>query len=85
MVVVHAPLAVVAERFSGPGWVLEELDGRGCLLRTGGDSLERPALTAGQLGLDLTVGEPPEPPEPIDHARTLAARLQASTEPPLRQ
>ncbi len=82
VVVVHAPLAVVAERFSGPDWVLEEVDGRSCLLRTGGDSLEWLALTVGQLGLDFTVREPPEL---VDHIRTLAARLQASTEPPLRQ
>ncbi|MEU3164476.1 hypothetical protein [Streptosporangium sp. NPDC006930] len=51
-------------------------------LRTGGDSLEWLALTIGQLGLDFTVREPPEL---IDHIRTLTARLQASTEPPLRQ
>ncbi|MGC5010571.1 helix-turn-helix transcriptional regulator [Streptosporangium sp. DT93] len=79
VVVVHAPRAVVAERFSGPGWTLEELDDRSCLLRTGDDSLEWLALSVGLLGLDFTVREPPEL---IDHIRTLAARLRAATEPP---
>ncbi|MDP9867165.1 MULTISPECIES: helix-turn-helix transcriptional regulator [Streptosporangium] len=82
VVTVHAPLAVVAERFSGPGWVLEDLDGRSCLLRTGGDSLEWLAFSVGLLGLDFTVHEPPEL---VDHIRLLVTRLQASTEPPLRQ
>ncbi|MFI6511826.1 helix-turn-helix transcriptional regulator [Streptosporangium sp. NPDC050855] len=78
VVVVHAPSAVVAERFSGPGWVLEELDEHSCLLRTGDDSLEWLALSIGLLGLDFTVREPPEL---VEHIRTLAARLRASTEP----
>ncbi|MBB2911422.1 putative DNA-binding transcriptional regulator YafY [Streptosporangium becharense] len=82
VVTVHAPPATVAERYSGPGWVLQELDERSCLLRTGGDSLEWLALTIGLLGLDFTVHEPPEL---VGLIRELAARLQASTEPPLRQ
>ncbi|MFD8527554.1 helix-turn-helix transcriptional regulator [Streptosporangium canum] len=82
VVTLHAPLEVVADRFPGPGATIEALDERSCLLRTGGDSLEWLALTIGMLGLDFTVHDPPEL---AGYLELLAARLQASTAPPLRQ
>ncbi|ACZ88932.1 helix-turn-helix transcriptional regulator [Streptosporangium roseum] len=82
VVTLYAPLEVVADRFSAPGAMIEALDEHSCLLRTGGDSLEWLALTIGMLGLDFTVHDPPEL---ADYVGLLAARLQASTAPPLRQ
>jgi predicted DNA-binding transcriptional regulator YafY len=82
VVTLHAPLEVVADRFPGPGATIEALDEHSCLLRTGGDSLEWLALTIGMLGLDFTVHDPPEL---AGYLGLLAARLQASTAPPLRQ
>ncbi|MER5318420.1 helix-turn-helix transcriptional regulator [Streptosporangium roseum] len=82
VVTLYAPLEVVADRFSAPGAMIEALDEHSCLLRTGGDSLEWLALTIGMLGLDFTVHDPPEL---AGYVGLLAARLQASTAPPLRQ
>ena len=42
-----------------------------CLLDTGADSLEMMAVYLGTLGVDFTIADPPEL---IDHVRTLATR-----------
>ncbi|MFB9718367.1 helix-turn-helix transcriptional regulator [Planobispora longispora] len=78
VVTVHAPLAAVADRYPGPGTVLEPAGEDRCLLRSGADSLEWLALTVGLLGFPFTVHEPAEL---VEHVRELAARLQASAPP----
>ncbi|MEW2358932.1 WYL domain-containing protein [Spirillospora sp. NPDC029432] len=63
---VHAPAAVLADRFRVAEAEVEPVDERTCTLRTAADSLEWTALRIAYLDLEFTVREPPE----------LAARLR---------
>ena len=75
-VLVHAPAAVLAERF-GP-WLgtLTAVDDETCLLDTGADSLASLAAWLGFLGADFEVADPPEL---VAEVRALAARYAAAT------
>ncbi|MBA2319150.1 MAG: YafY family transcriptional regulator [Euzebyales bacterium] len=75
LVVLHAPLAVVADRLRPSDGMLEAVDDRSCLLRTGADSLEWLALAIGMLGVDFDVREPAEL---VDHLRVLGDRFARS-------
>jgi len=70
-VVVHAGAAVLAERIGPNAGTVTAIDDAMCLLDTGADSLEMMAVYLGTLGVDFTVADPPEL---IDHVRTLANR-----------
>jgi predicted DNA-binding transcriptional regulator YafY len=59
-VVVHAPLAVVAEQVTPTTAVLEPAGSDRCLLTTGADSLERIAGHLAAMGPEFTIIEPPE-------------------------
>lgn len=76
LVTLHAPLEVVASRLRPTDGLLEAVDQHTCMLRTGGDSLQWLVLSIGMLDVDFEVHEPPEL---IDHIRTLAARFGRST------
>ncbi|MBN3930202.1 YafY family transcriptional regulator [Streptomyces verrucosisporus] len=57
-VLLHAPADLVAERIAPTAGVLEPVDGRTCLLRTGAPSLDEMALHILMLGFDFEVREP---------------------------
>lgn len=68
----HAPADAVASRVSPTAAVVEAVDERTCLLHVGAPSLEHVPLYLAQLGVDF---EAVEPPELVEHVRTLADRL----------
>ena len=70
--VMHAPLAAVAERSSPASGRLEAIDQQSCLLHVGSHSLEELALYVAIKGFDFDVLEPPEL---IPVLRTLSDRL----------
>jgi predicted DNA-binding transcriptional regulator YafY len=70
-VLVHAPAEVVTERINPAVGVVEAVDERTCLLHTGADSPNTLAVYLGLLDLDFEVTEPPEL---VEHLRTLTAR-----------
>jgi predicted DNA-binding transcriptional regulator YafY len=74
-VLVHAPPAVVAEHMPPSVAVLEPASARECLLTSGADSLDMLAFRIAAMDLDFTVLEPPEL---IQRAQTLAARLASA-------
>jgi predicted DNA-binding transcriptional regulator YafY len=74
-------LQVSAAELAGrlPSWwggELEPIDKRRCRYRTGDDDLGWLATRIAMLGVDFVVDEPPEL---IEHVRTLAARLDRAT------
>jgi predicted DNA-binding transcriptional regulator YafY len=71
-----APAEAVAQRIPPGVGVLEPVDERTCLLRTGADTLETLAVSLSMLGVDFQVTAPPEL---VDHIRLLAARYQRAT------
>ena len=71
-ILLHAPLEVVAERSSPTSGRLEKVDDHSCVLHAGSHSLDAIALWTGLKGVDFEVLEPPEL---VDHIRTLADRL----------
>ncbi|GLZ33560.1 DNA-binding transcriptional regulator [Lentzea sp. NBRC 105346] len=75
VLVVHAPLAVVAQRTTPTSVQLEEIDADTCLLRSGAESLTTIAFHLMHLDLEFDVLEPPEL---IDHMRELSQRLARS-------
>ena len=77
-VTVHLPAAVLAERI-GP-WIgtVVAVDERTCILDTGGDDLDILAVHLGMLHADFSVTDPPEL---IDHLRTLAGRYERAARP----
>src|SRR4051794_22976517 len=77
-VLIHAPVATIAERI-GP-WVgtVEASGVDRCILDTGADSLEMLAVHLGMLDADFTVTDPPEL---VGHLRSLADRYGRATEP----
>jgi predicted DNA-binding transcriptional regulator YafY len=68
---VDAPAEEVLARINPTVGVVETVDEHRSVLVTGGDSLEIVAVWVGMLGLDFHVTEPPEL---VEHVRTLAAR-----------
>ncbi|HSR87079.1 MAG TPA: YafY family protein [Streptosporangiaceae bacterium] len=70
-VLVHAPAEIVAERVPPSVAVLAPADG-GCILSSGADSLDMLVFHVAAMDLDFTVLEPPEL---IERAAALAARL----------
>lgn len=77
-VIVHAPVAVVAEQVSPTTAMLEPASGDRCLLTAGGDSLAWIACHLATLGIECTILEPPEL---IACARELAGRLSRAAGP----
>jgi predicted DNA-binding transcriptional regulator YafY len=71
-ILMHAPIDVVAEEASPTAGRLEPVDERSCILNTGSNSLDQIALYVALKGIDFEVLEPPEL---VEHVRTLAARL----------
>lgn len=78
-IILHAPMANVAEQVPLTAGTLEPIDDRSCLLRTWSDWLGGIAVYAAMLGVDFTVLEPPEL---IDQVRELAGRFARATSPP---
>ena len=74
-VLVHASPEVVAEHMPPSVAVLEPASAGDCLLTSGADSLDMLAFRIAALDLDFTVLEPPEL---IQRAQTLAARLASA-------
>jgi predicted DNA-binding transcriptional regulator YafY len=72
----HAPAEVVAERIPPTVGMLEPVDDHTCVLHTGADSVAGLAMGIAAIGIDFDVHEPPEL---VDHIRTLAARLGRAT------
>ncbi|GLW26133.1 DNA-binding transcriptional regulator [Microbispora amethystogenes] len=70
-VLVHAPAEVVAQRINPAVGVVEDVDGRTCVLVTGADTPNTLAVHLGLLDLDFEVTGPPEL---VDHLRTLTVR-----------
>jgi predicted DNA-binding transcriptional regulator YafY len=68
----HAPIEVIADRVPPTSGLLEPIDARTCRLHTGADSLDALAVHVALIGVDFEVHEPPEL---LDHIRTLAGRL----------
>jgi len=70
---------MVAERVPPTVGMLEPVDDRSCVLHTGADSVAALAVGIAAIGVDFVVHEPPEL---VDHFRTLAARFQRAAGPP---
>jgi predicted DNA-binding transcriptional regulator YafY len=75
-VILHAPLASVAERVSPLSARLERIDDERCCMETGGQSLASLGFHLAMLGVDFEVLEPVEL---VSHLRDLAARLSRAT------
>jgi predicted DNA-binding transcriptional regulator YafY len=71
-ILVHAPVAVVAEQVPPSSGVLEPTGANSCVLTAGSDSLDAIAFHTAMMGLPFTVLEPPEL---IERMRSLADRL----------
>jgi predicted DNA-binding transcriptional regulator YafY len=59
-VILHAPLAAVAQRVPHAVGTLEAIDDDTCLLRTGADWLGGLAVYVADIGVDFTVVDPPQ-------------------------
>lgn len=75
-IILHAPLARMAEQVPLTAGTLEAIDERSCLLRTWSDWLGGIAVYVAMLGVDFTVLEPPEL---IEQVRELAGRFARAT------
>lgn len=71
-ILLHAPLAVVAERSSPTAGRLEPVDDNSCMLHTGSNSLDELAIYVAVKGVEFEVLEPPEL---IEHLAVVAGRL----------
>ena len=78
-VLIHAPLATVADQITPTTGILEEAGPDQCLLTSGSDSLEAIAFHLAAMPHAFTILGPPEL---IETARTMATRLTRSTRPP---
>jgi len=76
-ILVHAPAAAVAEQIPPSAGVLEEAGPASCILTSGSNSLDAIAFHVVMMGLRFTVLEPPEL---IEHLRSLADRLSEAVE-----
>lgn len=70
-IAVDAPAEEVLSRINAAVGVVETVDDDHCVLVTGADSLEVVAVWIGMLGLDFHVSDPPEL---VEHVRTLQER-----------
>jgi predicted DNA-binding transcriptional regulator YafY len=75
-VTVHASAEYVLDRINPAVGTVEALDASSCVLDTGADSLDTLAVYLGMLGVDFTVSDPPEL---VDHLRSLATRYRGAT------
>ncbi|MBF6178547.1 helix-turn-helix transcriptional regulator [Nocardia otitidiscaviarum] len=75
-ITLFAPAAVAADRIAPTVGVIEAVDADTCVLHTGSDSLDELAVYVGIFGFDCRIHEPPEL---VEHIRTLTARLAAAT------
>jgi predicted DNA-binding transcriptional regulator YafY len=73
----HGSAAEVTEEVPPTLGVVEPVDDRTCTLRIGSDSLDHLAVWVAAFGFEFEVREPPEL---VDHLRTLTARLQRAEE-----
>jgi predicted DNA-binding transcriptional regulator YafY len=71
-VTVHAPVDAITARHPYLASALEPIDDQRCEYRSSDDDLEWLALRIAMLGADVDVHEPPEL---VEHLRTLGARL----------
>ncbi len=88
-IVLHAPMAKMAERIPPYAGVLERLDERRTLFHAGSNSLDSMAIWISVIGVDFEVLEPPEL---LEHLGLLKSRIQraltsagAKSAPPKRQ
>jgi predicted DNA-binding transcriptional regulator YafY len=77
-VVLHAPIAAVADRVPHAVGTLEPIDERSCLLRTGADWLGGLAVYVANIGVDFTVLDPPEFATVVRELAELFTRAAAS-------
>ncbi|MBM7791408.1 helix-turn-helix transcriptional regulator [Tenggerimyces flavus] len=68
----HVPIEVAADRIPPTVGALEERDERSCTMRAGSNSLDELLLYVALYGFDFEIHEPPEL---IEHARTVTERL----------
>ncbi|UKY49325.1 helix-turn-helix transcriptional regulator [Streptomyces inhibens] len=78
-VLLHASVEQAEARISPSAGVLEAVDERHCLLRTGAHSLELMVIHIVLTGFDFEVREPPEL---LDRVREIRDRLARALEPP---
>jgi predicted DNA-binding transcriptional regulator YafY len=71
-VTLRAAAEEIAHRLPRHSGAIEPIDGRSCKYRTGDDDLRWLAWRIAMLDVDFEVHEPPEL---VEHFRTLAARL----------
>ena len=71
-VTLHAAIETLAKRIPPSAGVLEPIDHSSCMLHTGAYSLETIAIHLSFLGVDFQIHEPPEL---LEHIRTVANRL----------
>lgn len=76
-IVIHAPLARMAEKISPASGVLEEIDEHRCRLTVGGRSVEVLAAWIGMWGVDFEVESPPAL---VDHLRAVMVRYQRAVQ-----
>ncbi|MBN6051351.1 WYL domain-containing protein [Nonomuraea sp. RK-328] len=74
----YAPAAEVADEVPVTLGVVEPVDERTCVLRIGSDSLDHLAVWVAAFGFEFEVREPPEL---LEHLRTLTGRLQRAAWP----
>jgi predicted DNA-binding transcriptional regulator YafY len=72
LVTLDAPAEEIASRVPASWGTIERIDAHTCAYRTGDDDLGWLALRIAMLGVDFQVHEPPEL---VEHLRTLASRL----------
>jgi predicted DNA-binding transcriptional regulator YafY len=73
----HVSAETAAERIAPTTGALEPIDEHSCTLRAGSNSLDELAIYVTTKGFDFQVHEPPEL---VEHVRTLAARLAGATD-----
>ncbi|MEJ2854032.1 MULTISPECIES: helix-turn-helix transcriptional regulator [unclassified Saccharothrix] len=73
----HVDMETAAQRFAPTTGTLEPIDEHSCTLRAGSNSLDELAIYVTTAGFPFHVHEPPEL---VEHVRTLAARLSAAVE-----
>lgn len=75
-VVLHAPVAKIAAIIPPTAGLLEPIDENTCRLRTGAHSLEMLSVHLALTGVDFEVLDPPEL---VEHLRSLSRRFQRAT------
>ena len=75
-IVLHVSIEKAAERVPPGAGTLEALDDHTCELRMGASSLDTLSVYLGLIGFDFEVREPPEL---VEHLRSLAERFSRAT------